>query len=180
MPRRAADRTPAVLPAPSVPAAFFRPECLPPVAANRMACCPPPVRHGRCQRRTAQHMSCALCSPVPDFRRFVPTCKKAPRPLPLSLLPLCISGPCLLRSGPSPGMPEKASGKKRLSPPLWGDFPMSASLFWGIFLPGPGRKDLFVKKITNKSSHLYRIFRTSSAERRNFRILLIPAAPPCA
>lgn len=57
---------------------------------------------------------------------------------------------------------------------------MSASLFWGIFLPGPGRKGLFVKKITNKSSHLYRIFRPQAADGANFRILLIPAAPPYA
>ena len=44
----------------------------------------------------------------------------------LSLLPICRSGPRRLRSVPLSGMPEQASGKKRLSPPLWGDFPMSA------------------------------------------------------
>ena len=38
----------------------------------------------------------------------------------------------------------------------------------------------FVKKITNKSSHLYRIFRQQAADGANFRILLIPAAPPYA
>lgn len=43
----------------------------------------------------------------------------------LSLV-LLRSGPRRLRSVPLSGMPEQASEKKRLSPPLWGDFPMSA------------------------------------------------------
>lgn len=46
--------------------------------------------------------------------------------------------------------------------------------------PYTGMGSFFVKKITNKSSYLYRIFQTSADKRRNFRILLIPAALPCA
>ncbi|EEB35047.1 hypothetical protein DESPIG_00051 [Desulfovibrio piger ATCC 29098] len=46
--------------------------------------------------------------------------------------------------------------------------------------PYTGMGSVFVKKITNKSSHLHRIFRPRAADGANFRILLIPAAPPCA
>lgn len=46
--------------------------------------------------------------------------------------------------------------------------------------PYTGMVSVFVKKITNKSSHLYRIFRQQAADGANFRILLIPAAPPYA
>ena len=59
----------------------------------------------------------------PCFSEAVPTCKDAFR-LCTSPLSFCRSGPRRLRSVPLSGMPEQASGKKRLSPPLWGDFPM--------------------------------------------------------
>lgn len=57
---------------------------------------------------------------------------------------------------------------------------MSGSLSWGISLPESERRRFFAKKITNKSNKLYYIFRASTADRCNFRILLIPAALPCA
>ena len=57
---------------------------------------------------------------------------------------------------------------------------MSGASSWGSLPPAYGRELFFVKKITNKSSHLYRIFRPQAADGANFRILLIPAAPPYA
>ena len=86
--------------------------------------------------------------------------------------------PCSLR--PFPGIAEPAPGNDA-SLRLYGEIsPCPPPAPEGHPCPDLGTGAFFVKKITNKSSHLYRIARSLAAAGPNFRILLIPAARPSA
>ena len=177
--RQTEDRASAALPAPSVPAAFCHPECLPLLprtdlpAALRLSVT---VAAGG---RRAQHMPCALRPPAPAFRRPSQRVKTLPdsAPLPLDHLPFRPASPAL--RAPL-GMPDRHQEKSGF-PRRYGEIsPCPLFLLRAIPVRMRVWQLFFVKKITNKSSHLYRIFRPQAADGANFRILLIPAAPPYA
>ena len=124
-------------------------------------------------------MPCALRPPVPAFRRPSQRAKTLPgsAPLPLAYLSFRPASPVL--RAPL-GMPDRHQEKSGF-PRRYGEIsPCPLFLLRAIPVRMRVWQMFFVKKITNKSSHLYRIFRPQAADGANFRILLIPAAPPYA
>ena len=129
--------------------------------------------------RRAQHMPCALRLPAPAFRRPSQRAKtlpgSAPLPCPSAVQARVACAPC-----PSPGCRSRHQEKSGF-PRRYGEIsPCKLFLLRAIPVRMRVWQMFFVKKITNKSSHLYRIFRPQAADGANFRILLIPAAPPYA
>ena len=124
-------------------------------------------------------MSCVLRLPAPAFRRPSQRAKtlSGSAALPLAYLSFRLASPAL--RAPL-GMPDRHQEKSGF-PRRYGEIsPCKLFLLRAIPVRMRVWQLFFVKKITNKSSHLYRIFRQQAADGANFRILLIPAAPPYA
>lgn len=145
---------------------------LPPLAVSPWPCCPQPgtaqtARPVRCRQAVlvlrGQHEAahaCVLRTPAAPHSEISSMHCSALRPPALfSLSAMSFRAPCPLRPVSLSGDPGARLGKKRPCPPLWGDFPMSALPPERFSWPHTGMVSFFVKKITNKSSHLHRIFR---------------------
>lgn len=178
-PRQTEDRASAALPVPSVPAAFCHPECLPLLPRTDLPAALRLSVTGVAGGRRTQHMSCVLRLPAPAFRRPSQRAKtlSGSAALPLAYLSFRLASPAL--RAPL-GMPDRHQEKSGF-PRRYGEIsPCKLFLLRAIPVRMRVWQMFFVKKITNKSSHLYRIFRPQAADGANFRILLIPAAPPYA
>ena len=167
---------------------------LPPLAVSPWPCCPQPgtaqtARPVRCRQAVlvlrGQHEAahaCVLRTPVaPHSEISSMHCSALRPPGPLFPVRHVLQGPVspaarvLLRGS------RNRPREKAALPRLYGEI-SPCPLFILRAIPVRMRvwQLFFVKKITNKSSHLYRISRPRAADRANFRILLIPAAPPYA
>lgn len=177
-PRQTEDRASAALPAPQSRQPFFVPSAWPLLPRTDL---PAALRLSVTVVAGGRRYSTCPVPPLtcPCFSEAVPTCKDASR-LCTSPLSFCVQARVACAPCPSPGCRSRHQ-KKSGFPRRYGEIsPCKLFLLRAIPVRMRVWQLFFVKKITNKSSHLYRIFRPQAADGANFRILLIPAAPPYA